>query len=83
MADMGGGGRYLVVENLEVKILNKESEIQERISRVNRLKQDIEDLTEFAIKQKQAELKMLELELIKLREDLAILKPQDADIIDV
>jgi hypothetical protein len=83
MADIGGGGKFLVEANLEVKILNKETEIQERISRINRLNQDIEDLTQFAIKTKQAEVKMLELELIKLKEQLSVLKPQDADIIDI
>lgn len=82
MADIGTG-KFLVEANLEVKILTKETDIQEKVSRINRLKQDIEDLTEFSIKAKLAEMKMLELELIKLRGDLEILKPQDAEIIDV
>jgi hypothetical protein len=82
MADIGQG-KFLVEANLEVKVLNKEANIQERVSRIKRLNQDIEDLTEFAIKQKKAEVVMLQLELIKLREELNVLKPQDAEIIDI
>jgi hypothetical protein len=82
MADIGSN-RYLVDPNLKVKVLAKEVEIQDRKSRIVKLKQDIEDLTEMAIKSKQAELEMLELEYQKLNEDLAILKPQDAEIIDI
>ena len=74
---------YLVDPNVEVKVLQLEAKIQERISRINRLKQDIDDLTKMAIKSKQAELKMFELELLKLRADLVRLKPEEAQIIDV
>ena len=69
MADIGGG-KYLVEANHEVKILRLQTLIQERKSRIVRLNQDIEDLTEMAIKAKQAEVKMLELELHKLSNDL-------------
>jgi len=69
MADIGGG-KYLVEANHDVKILRLQTLIQERKSRIVRLKQDIEDLTEMAIRSKQAEIKMLELELNKLSEDL-------------
>ena len=69
MADMGGS-KFLVPENYEVKVLRLQALIQERKSRIVRLKQDIEDLTEMAIRSKQAEVKMLELELNKLSDDL-------------
>ena len=81
MADIGGG-RFLVPENYEVKILRLQTLIQERKSRIVRLKQDIEDLTEMAIKTKQAEVKMLELELGKLTEDLTKLHG-GGEIIDI
>jgi hypothetical protein len=82
MADFGQD-QFLVDPNTEVKTLQLEAKIQERVSRINRLKQDIDDLTKMAIKSKQAELKMFELELLKLRADLIRLKPEDAQIIDV
>jgi hypothetical protein len=69
MADMGGGN-FMVPENYEVKVLRLQTHIQERKSRIVRLNQDIEDLKEAAIKSKQAEVKMLELELSKLTDDL-------------
>ena len=69
MADIGGGN-FLVEANHDVKILRLQVLIQERKSRIKRLNQDIEDLTEMAIKSKQAEVKMLELELKKLSDDL-------------
>jgi len=78
MSDIGEN-RYLVDPNAEVKILNLEARVQERISRINRLNQDIEDLTKMAIKSKQAEIKMLELELNKLKKDLVLITPQDAE----
>jgi len=69
MADIGGHG-YLVTPNYDVKLLRLQVLVQERKSRIKRLNQDIEDLTEMAIKSKQAEVKMLELELNKLTNDL-------------
>lgn len=81
MVDVGGGN-YLVDPNHDVKILRLQTMIQERKSRIVRLKQDIEDLTEMAIKTKQAEVKMLELELQKLNDDLGKIG-FNADVIDV
>jgi len=80
MADMGGN-KFLVPENHDVKILRLQVLIQEKKSRIKRLNQDIEDLTEMAIKSKQAEVKMLELELHKLSIDLDMIGT--TDIIDV
>ena len=79
MADTGQEHRYLVDPSSEVKVLSMEAKIQERISRINRLNQDIEDLTKMAIKSKQAEVKMLELELKKLQIDLQTITPIDAE----
>lgn len=81
MADMGNN-KYLVDANHDVKILRLQTLIQERKSRIVRLNQDIEDLTEMAIKSKQAEVKMLELELDKLNKDLDLIGV-NADVIDV
>ena len=73
--------RYLVNPNHEVKLLRLQCVIQEKKSRIKRLNQDIEDLTEMAIKSKQAEVKMLELELTKLNNDLDTIGT--SDVIDV
>jgi len=81
MVDIGQG-KYLVDPNHDVKILRLQTLIQERKSRIVRLNQDIEDLTEMAIKTKQAEVKMLELELKKLSDDLDKIG-FNADVIDV
>ncbi len=80
MADLGNN-TYLVAANHDVKILRLQCLIQERKSRIKRLNQDIEDLTEMAIKSKQAEVKMLELELHKLSTDLDTIGV--TDVIDV
>ncbi len=81
MADIGN--KYLVDPNAEVKILTNEARIQERVSRLVRLKQDIEDLEKLAIVSKRAEIKMVELELEKIRQEQFRLKQTDSDIIDV
>jgi fatty acid-binding protein DegV len=81
MADTGTNN-FLVAPNHDVKVLRLQVLIQEKKSRIKRLNQDIEDLTEMAIKSKQAEVKMLELELDKLTSDLTN-TGNDADIIDV
>jgi hypothetical protein len=82
MADTGTNN-FLVAPNHDVKLLRLQVLIQEKKSRIKRLNQDIEDLTEMAIKSKQAEVKMLELELHKLSEDLGKIGVSDADVIDV
>ncbi len=82
MADYGTNN-YLVDPNAEVKALNLDAKIQERVSRIARIRQDIEDLEKMAIVSKKAELKMLELELKKLKDEKAHISPQEADIIEV
>jgi predicted RNase H-like nuclease (RuvC/YqgF family) len=82
MADMGGQ-KFLVEPNHDVKILHLQCSIQERKSRLARLKQDIEDLKEMAIKSKEAEIKMLELELAELNQRLDTIAPTNAEVIDV
>jgi len=69
MADMGVT-RVDIKETPNIKILKLQVLIQERKSRIVRLKQDIEDLTELAIRSKQAEVETLQLELNKLNDDL-------------
>ena len=81
MADIGT--KFIVEANLEVKVLTLKARIQERVSRTARIKQDIEDLKKMAIVSKQAELKMLQLELNKLNTELVAISPEDAQIIDV
>jgi len=82
MADIGVG-KYLTEPNHDVKILNLQCQIQERKSRIARLKQDIEDLKEMAIKAKEAEVKMLEADLNELNNRLSTIGAVDAVVIDV
>lgn len=82
MADMGVN-KFLVEPNHDVKILGLQTQIQERRSRIVRLTQDIEDLKLLAIKQKEAEIKMLELDLAELNQRLDTIIPTTADVIDI
>ena len=82
MADMGIRN-HLVEPNHDVKILNLQTMIQEKRSRIVRLIQDIEDLELMAIKQKRAEIKMLELDLAELNQRLDTITPTDAEVIDM
>lgn len=82
MADMGGA-KFLVEPNHSVKILGIQTNIQERKSRIVRLTQDIEDLQLLAIKQKEAEIEMLKLDLIELEKRLDMVNPTDATIVEI
>ena len=82
MADMGIRN-HLVEPNHDVNILNLQTMIQEKRSRIVRLIQDIEDLELMAIKQKRAEIKMLELDLAELNQRLDTITPTDAEVIDM
>lgn len=83
MADIGSKTGYLVEDGHDVKILNLQTDIQMRKSRIVRLTQDIEDLKVLAIKQKEIEIKRLEADLIELSKRLDIITPTNAEIIDI
>ncbi len=83
MGDIGSQNKYLVEDNHDIKILNLQSEIQMRRSRIVHLTQDIEDLKELAIKQKEVEIKRLEADLSELLKRLDIILPTNAEIINI
>jgi len=83
MADVGSRSNYLVEDGHDIKILNLQSEIQMRKSRIVRLKQDIEDMQELAIKQKEVEIKRLSADLVELGNRLDMITPTDVDIINI
>lgn len=70
MSDIGVQQRWLVSEDLEVEKKWIQVQIQERISRINRAKQDIEDLQRGQIVKLEGHIMMLEKELKKLQNDL-------------
>ena len=83
MADIGAPNKFLVEDGHDIKILNLQSEIQMRKSRIVRLTQDIEDLKQLAIKQKEVEIKRLEADLVELLKRLDIILPTNAEIINI
>lgn len=77
MADLGGGGQFLVSPNIEVEQKWLEVQIQERKSRIARHKQDIEDLQKGRIVELEAKVMMLDRELKHLEDKLVNLTPTD------
>lgn len=73
MADMGGP-KPEVDPTHEMKIMQLESRIYEKESRINRIKLDIQDLENLSIKVKHFELKQIELERVKLVKELRTLQ---------
>jgi hypothetical protein len=69
MGDNPVQGNYLVEANVEVKKKWLDIEIQSRISRIARHKQDIEDLIKGKIVDLEAKIMMLERELESFKED--------------
>jgi len=63
MADLGVKGTWLVSPTKEIEDKWIEVQIQERISRISRYKQDIEDLKKGKILELEAKIMMLDLEL--------------------
>ena len=80
MADIGVKTNWLVSENLEVEKKWIQVQIQERVSRINRAKQDIDDLRKGQIVRLEGQIMMLERELKKLKEDLAKKEGQVVDV---
>lgn len=74
MADIGVNRNYLVEPNRDVKIKWLEIQIQERRSRVVRLRQDIEDITKGKIVELEAQMIIANNELIKLENDKKLLE---------
>jgi hypothetical protein len=66
MADVGGGSTWLVSPTREIEDKWIEVQIQERKSRINRYKQDIEDMRKGRIVELEAKVMMLELELLEI-----------------
>ena len=67
MADVGVQGNWLVSPTKEIEDKWIEVQIQERISRIARYKQDIEDLKKVRILELEAKIMLLELELKEIR----------------
>ncbi len=63
MADLGGSQHWMVSPTREIEDKWIEVQIQERISRIARFKQDIEDLKKGRILELEAKIMLLELEL--------------------
>jgi len=67
MADIGAPQQWLVSPTKEIEDKWVEVQIQERVSRIARYKQDIEDLKKGRILELEAKILMLELELNEIR----------------
>lgn len=63
MSDLGIKGTWLVSPTKEIEDKWIEVQVQERISRINRYRQDIEDFKKGRILELEAKILMLELEL--------------------
>jgi len=68
MADIGSPKNWLVSPNAAIEEKWKSVAIQEKVSRIARHKQDIEDLQKGKIVDIEAQIMMLERELTHLRE---------------
>ena len=67
MADIGERHQWLVSPTKEIEDKWVEVQIQERISRIARYKQDIEDFKKGRILELEAKIMLLELELKEIR----------------
>ncbi len=70
MADIGISKQWLVSPTKEIDEMWVKVQIQEKVSMINRYKQDIEDLAKGRMLDLQARVKMLELEILKLENEL-------------
>ena len=68
MADLGVSQHWLVNPTKEIEDKWLEVQIQERVSRIARYKQDIEDLKKGRILELEAKIMMLDLELKRILE---------------
>lgn len=80
MADIGVKTTWLVKEDFEVNKKWLQVQIQERVSRINRAKQDIEDLKKGQIVKLEGHIMMLEKELRHLQDKLKQGQPIDVDV---
>jgi hypothetical protein len=81
MADIGGGQNWLVSPTREVDIKWIDVQIQERISRIVRHRQDIEDLVKGQIVSLEAKIIMLDKEVKELEVRKQRLQPIDVEVI--
>ena len=72
MADIGSNQQWLVSPTKEIEEKWREVQIQERISRIVRYKQDIEDLQKGRILELEAKILMLEMEVARLKSEKVI-----------
>jgi hypothetical protein len=79
MADIGVNRHWLVDPTREIEEGWIQVQIQEKVSQINRTKQDIEDLQKGRIKQLQTNILMLEREKAKLETDLLRSRSMSAD----
>ena len=66
MADVGSPKNWLVSETPEVEKKWIESQIQEKVSRIKRIKQDIEDFNKGMMPKLEGTIMMLDLEILRL-----------------
>lgn len=81
MADNPVSKHWLVDPTKEIEAGWIEVQVQEKISQINRTKQDIEDLTKGRIKALQMNVLMLEREKLKLENDLLRSRSMSADAV--
>lgn len=79
MADIGISKNWIVSPTKEIDEMWVKVQIQEKVSMINRYRQDIEDLTKGRILDLQARVKMLELEIGKLESELLRSQSVSAD----
>jgi len=72
---------WLVSPTKEIDEDWMEVQIQEKVSQIARKQIDIEDLMKGAVKKAQTEMKMLELEKIKLENDLLRSRSMPAEVV--
>ena len=72
MSDLGVRQNWLVSPTKEIEDKWREVQIQERVSRISRYRQDIEDLKKGKILELEARILMLEMEIEKLKSEKPI-----------
>lgn len=72
MSDLGANRQWLVSPTKEIEDKWREVQIQERVSRIARYKQDIEDLKKGKILELEAKIMMLEMEVERLKSEKTI-----------
>ena len=72
MSDLNVNSRWLVSPTKEIEDKWREVQIQERVSRIVRYRQDIDDLKKGKILELEAKIMMLEMEVDRLKSEKTI-----------